>query len=420
MPTYSGYSLGIYTGDMNHARAGGSAIGQDATTATLNPGAMTRLVKAQWVVSTRYYSPSVKFTNKGSIDAIGQPLIGGNGGDGGVAVLAPGLYYARPMRNDWWLGAGINAPFGLATEYNRDWVGRYQSVESSITTLAVNLSLARKLDAQWSVGGGIFYQQAEAKLSNAIDFGSVCLASLPAANCSALGMPAPQSADGFIQLDGDGAGFGGTLGVLWEIDRYRIGASYRSEVEHELEADADYTNPAGVAAFAPLFTDTTATVVLTLPERISLSAYMQLSASIGLMADVTRTSWSNVDVLNIDYANSAQATTTFQKQWDDSTRYSIGIDYVATDRLTIQAGVAREESPIPANTFEPGVPIAGLTWVAAGVVYQMTDALTLDAGISRVMVDDQDIRITGATGETLIGNISSDMMIYGVRLSGSL
>ena len=419
LPVNAGFSLGVYTGDMNHARAGGSAIGQDASTVALNPSAMTQLSDTEWLVSARYYVPSIKFTNKNSIDAIGQPLLGGNGGDGGLTVFAPGFYYTRPMENDWWLGIGLNAPFGLTTKYDSDWVGRYQSIESSIESVALNLSFAKKMSTQWSVGAGLFYQQAAAKLVTAVDFGSVCLGTLDAATCSTLGMPAPQSADGQLSLDGDDAGIGGLLGILYEAENYRIGALYRSKVDHELEASADFATPAGVAAFAPLFTDTTAKIDITLPEQLSLSAYLQLNSQLAVMADVTRTNWSRIKEIDINYSNSAQPNTTLPKKWEATTRVALGMDYIANDRWTIQAGMAKEESPIPDGTFEPGIPIAGISWYSLGAMYQATDTLAIDFGVTKVIVDDQKINISGATGETLVGSISSEMIVYGLRLNGS-
>ena len=38
------------------------------------------------------------------------------------------------------LGAMISAPFGLKTEYDDDWVGRYNAVESDVKIVDLTLS----------------------------------------------------------------------------------------------------------------------------------------------------------------------------------------------------------------------------------------------------------------------------------------
>ena len=44
-------------------------------------------------------------------------------------------------------GAAIGAPFGLKTEYDRDWVGRYNAVESDLKIVDLTLSAAARTAA---------------------------------------------------------------------------------------------------------------------------------------------------------------------------------------------------------------------------------------------------------------------------------
>ena len=66
------------------------------------------------------------------------------------------------------VGLGLNAPFGLATEYDRDWVGRYHAVESDVKTLNINPSIAYKVDDHLSVGAGVSAQYIDATLSSMV------------------------------------------------------------------------------------------------------------------------------------------------------------------------------------------------------------------------------------------------------------
>ncbi|MDZ8224960.1 outer membrane protein transport protein [Nostoc sp. ChiVER01] len=54
----------------------------------------------------------------------------------------PNLYAAWSVSDRLKLGIGINVPFGLSSKYDSNWVGRYQAVESKLTTININPTVA--------------------------------------------------------------------------------------------------------------------------------------------------------------------------------------------------------------------------------------------------------------------------------------
>src|ERR1700730_14894173 len=112
---------------LGNAFAGGAAAAEDASTIFTNPAGMSRLAGIQAVGAGSLICPSAKFSDTGSQPAMFQPL-GGNGGDAGSCALVPALYLAVPINRQWAVGIGVNAPFGLKTEYDSDCVGRFQAV----------------------------------------------------------------------------------------------------------------------------------------------------------------------------------------------------------------------------------------------------------------------------------------------------
>ena len=56
--------------------------------------------------------------------------------------MVPNLYVGVPFTDKWSFGLGINAPFGLKTEYDSSWLGRFQAIESKIETLNINPALS--------------------------------------------------------------------------------------------------------------------------------------------------------------------------------------------------------------------------------------------------------------------------------------
>ena len=65
----------------------------------------------------------------------------------------------------------INAPFGLKTEYDDDWMGRFVAIESELKTLNAQPTLAYRLSPQVSIGAGINVQYAEATLRQGVNVG---------------------------------------------------------------------------------------------------------------------------------------------------------------------------------------------------------------------------------------------------------
>jgi len=99
------------------AFAGGAAIAEDASTVWFNPAGMTRLDRPQLVFSGHFIDPSFKANVISASNVAGTPIGGGAGKDPGESAFVPNLYYTHPITKEFAVGAGINAPFGLTTEY---------------------------------------------------------------------------------------------------------------------------------------------------------------------------------------------------------------------------------------------------------------------------------------------------------------
>jgi len=419
LPTSSNatFSLQPAIGDFNHARAGGSAIANDAVTSYVNPAGMSRLSLSQFAVVGTVYDVSATFENQGSVDALGNPLSGGNGGDGGGTTFVPSLFYVTPFLTDWRFGFSLNSPYGLSTDYGKSWVGRYDAIETSIVTVNLNPSVSYQINSNWSVGGGISFQYADATLSQAIDYGAVCLSVLDPTTCSSLGMPGPQSADGVVELTGDDWSTTFNVGVLFTQDRWRLGLAYRSKTDLDLTGDATFTNPPPAAAFAPAFTNTSITIPLTLPENISLSAYFDVNTKMAVMADIMLTRWSQFDKLVINFGNPAQPTQTIVKDWQDTVRFALGLNYVLDSKWELQGGVAYEQSAIPDATYEPSIPTSDAIWLNLGTRYWHSKESFFDVGLSRIFYKDRKVDLTGAYGETLVGETQSSL--YAINVQGN-
>ena len=122
----------------------GSMVGKDAAVVSLNPAAMVNLDKNTFQSDLTMIDLNAKFTGGGSIlGNPGAPLSGGNGGDPGDPTLVPNMAAVFPMHGGLeglTLGVAVGAPFGLATDYDKNWVGRYRALKSDVKTVDLTLS----------------------------------------------------------------------------------------------------------------------------------------------------------------------------------------------------------------------------------------------------------------------------------------
>lgn len=343
------------------------------------------------------------------------------GGDAGDLALVPNFYYSRRLPNDFVFGLGVNAPFGLKTEYDADWVGRYHAIESEVKTVNINPSIAYKAAPNLSVGVGVSAQYIEATLSQAIDQNSVCVARQVAAGvpvATAIAGCAPVTGDATGTVEGDDWSFGYNFGIIYEAGtNTRVGFSYRSKIKQELEGDASFANAHPAFTMLNVFVPTSVTADVTLPESASLSLYHAINPTVALLADVSWTRWSRFDELRIEYA-SAQPDSVTPENWDNSMRYSLGLNYRYNSAWLLRAGIAYDEEPIPdAQHRTPRIPGNDRTWLAFGANYRYSPALSFDVGYAHLFVDDTPIDVSTATAGALVGEYDNSVDILSAQVN---
>jgi len=400
---------------LGNAYAGGAAGAEDASTIFFNPAGMTRLSGRQFILAAHYIMPYADFDNEGSTHVTGAPLRGDDDGNAGDAKIIPNLYYSRKLSDRFSAGIGINAPFGLATTYDRTWVGRYHAVKSDLMTININPSIAYKVTDQFSIGAGFSAQYAKAELSSAVDFGTIG---------ASFGIPGllPQRNDGYFDLEGDSWGVGYNVGLLYEFTKNtRAGVAYRSRIEHTLEGDADFSGvPAPLKAS---FRDTDAEADVTFPDSLSISLFHQFNPQWMIMADFTWTNWSLFDELVVEFDNGQPSNRTIEK-WQDSYRYSLGATYIPDKNWTIRIGTAYDTSAVAHAKYRtPRIPDGDRIWTALGLGYKVSDMIGVDIGYAHLFINDPDINKT-ATGDdrlrgALKGSYSTHIDIVSAQLTMS-
>lgn len=238
--------------------------------------------------------PSTQFSGTAKLGpALGGGTIpGGNGGDPALTGIVPNLYYQMQVVPHWRVGLGLNAPFGLRTDYPESWKGRYQAVKSDLKTINLDPSVAFAATDRLSVGIGLDIQYAEATLTNAIDNSAVCLGLFGPGACAPAGpaTPGTPATDGFVRVSGDDWALSYNLGVLYApTPGTRFGLSDRSKVHHTLTGTARFSNMPALFTDRGLFVDTGASAEITPSETVSGAVYHEIDRRLAVMGGFTWT-----------------------------------------------------------------------------------------------------------------------------------
>ena len=422
---------------LGRAFAGQAAVAEDASTIFFNPAGLTYLTHSQIAQGLHIIVPKSDFNNDGStLPSAFGPLSGaisGNGDDGGKLAVVPNLYYAHRLNDSMVAGIGVNAPFGLVTEYNDDWVGRYHALKSEMMTVNINPSFAFKANDKLSLGFGINLQYIDVELTKAVDFGGACLAT--AANPAtpvglatvALNCAAPQSYDGKNILKADDWSWGYNLGLIYQAtDATRIAVAYRSKISHHLTGDGTFEvpNDPNVQAVAGAIglTDASISGDIDLPESASFALHHQVNEKWAVMADASWTRWSRFQELAISSPDPANRLNgSVPEKWDNNNRYGIGLTYAHNNAWTFRAGVAYDESPISDKYRTARIAGEDRKWLALGASYKYSDNLIIDAGYTHIFVSDPSLEDESnhdslAESYTLSGDYKASVDILAVQV----
>lgn len=378
---------------MGNAFAGGGAVAEDASTIYFNPAGMTFIKGTQIAGAIHLINPSMEFN--GSISGTGKA--GGNGGDAGDLALVPNIYYKMDLTDDLKFGLGINSPFGLKTEYDPTWMGRFQAINSDVKSININPALAYKVNDKLSVGAGVSAMWAQAKLTSAVN----------------------TAGDPTVNIKADDWGFGFNFGAIYQItDATRISAAYRSKVKQNFNGTSESTFTA-LNSIPSRTLNTNVIADITLPETVSFSAFSQLNEKFDLMGDITWTRWSQFKSLDIIRENGTTLSST-PENWSNVLRFSVGGNYHYSDDLKLRAGLAYDQEAVDSYRTAR-IPGNDRKWLSFGANWKFMPESSVDIGYAHLFISDatiDDNRIANLKGEGhLTGSYSGSVDILSAQIT---
>jgi long-chain fatty acid transport protein len=383
----NGFSLPVQDAlQIGRANAGNVAAASDASTAFHNPAGMTELSGPQMLAGFTVVYAGYDVDNRDSTATTpgtgGAAVpITGDKGDPRTVQPIPTAFYARPMgpRRDFWLGLALSAPWGLGVQYDDDWFGRYDSIETRLTTINLSPAAAYRITEWLSIGGGLNIEYADAKLTNALP------------NTLAPGGPTAAT-DGHAKFTGDDISLGYNVGVLikpWS--RTRIGLHYRSGMTHDLTGTFRVRNLTG--PLAPGNGRVDAKVKLREPDVASIGVAQEVLAGTTLFAEAQWFNWSRFNELRVKF-DDGRADSVRGQDWKDTWSFYGGFEQRLLEKWTLRAGAGYEPTPTVDAFRNTSLPDGDRIRLAAGLSYDWSERLRIDFAYAHVFSQREDIDLT--------------------------
>ena len=312
-----------------------------------NPASITKVDGEAFKASVTYLSPHGDYDLYDANDDIIE-----SGHNRVHFGFAPGTYYVKKINDKDWFGIGAFSRFAMVSEFERNSQVSTNAFVSRLDGVSLTPTFAHKFDDKWSaaVGAEINYVRLTMEKNAMLD--NPTYGTIP------------------THTKGESYALGWNAAANYAFDdKNEIGVVYRSRIKHSMEADFNaYT------AFGAISGDAYGEV--TLPESWHIGYNHKFDDKTRVELNAVRTGWDTYKNLDIMLStgnpmfNGLQAN---PKNWEDGWRYAIGIEHKLSDKYTLMAGYAYDESSIPYNGGDFMVPTGNRRTYSIGARYNDKD-----------------------------------------------
>jgi len=336
----------LAAGQIGPAFTGLTASAKDATAAFGSPAGITRLKEPQLVTQALVAITYSEFD-------VDQDNVGGGDGESDFTVTPiPGIFYVRPLNERWSLGLTFNVPSGIGYDYGTSWAGRYHVTETTLAFVAGQASLAYKANDSLSLSVGTYAMyvdsETKVKVNNLV----------------------PGVIDGSVKLDEAGAAVGYVLGAMYEFsDSTRLGLTYRSEVEPELDGTPTFSglDPLLREALAALdLLGTEVAVDFVVPAQLQVGFYTELSERWSTTGDLV---WVDTSEFGITSLQVEQSSVSVKSTFRDLWVASAGIEYQYADDRKVSFGAMYASSATRNSDRTAALPLDRAIGLGAGLSF---------------------------------------------------
>lgn len=307
-----------------------TAIANDASAIYWNNAGMTQLSGTNFMLGTALIAPNSEF--RGVTPAFTNSYMKSD-------IFFPShLFITHSINESFAVGIGLTTPFGLGTEWNEGWVGRYLAIKTKLETFWIPLTLAYAITDDLSIGASFVYSFADVTITRKSS-------------------QTPFEGDAYVDLQGDDSfAYGYTFGIMYKpIEAVSIGASFRSEVEYQFEGTATTTGAEqlmeiGALPNGPINAD------LTTPMNIVGGIAVQVIPQLKLSADYQWIGWSSYDTLAVNFVDDPEDNVASPRLYKNSFIVRFGAQYNISDQFTLLAGIYYDQMPVEPQYVNPSLP----------------------------------------------------------------
>lgn len=309
----------------------------DAANVAYNPASITKVDGEAFKVSATYLSPH------GEYDLHKDDGTHESGTNRVHFGFAPGTYYVKKLNDKDWFGIGAFSRFAMVSEFERNSAVSTNAFLSRLNGVSVTPTFAHKFDDKWSAAVGAEINYVGLTMEKNL----------------ALGMPTHTKGESYA------LGWNAAANYAFD-DKNEIGVVYRSRIKHSMEADFNAYNFKGTGKTV----SGDAYGEVTLPESWHIGYSHKFNDRTRVELNAVRTGWDTYDALNI---TTPLGLSKNPKNWEDGWRYAIGVEHKLSDKYTLMAGFAYDESSIPYNGGDFMVPTGNRKTYSIGARYNDKD-----------------------------------------------
>ncbi len=293
-----------------------------------NPSATAFLKTPEVMTGLALIYPSVEFENNRGKDYEMTEML----------HPLPFLYAAYPVSDRFTLNFSFNVPYGLTTDWDSDWAGRYDAVYTKLRCYFFTPSVAVKITDRLSLGFGAQIVYADAELRKYID---------------------PAVPNVKTKLTGDDWDAGWVVALTYKLfEHTTLGLTYRSQITLDLDGDAKYYNVPPI--LAGLFRNGDGEVFLDLPDTLSLGITTRVLPGWTLSLDLLWSGWSTYEQLKFKYdyvpGTGRPGSVIQPKDWDDVWSVRVAAEHALTESLVLRVSYVFDPSPIDDRYRGPELP----------------------------------------------------------------
>lgn len=328
----------------------------DAANVAYNPASITKVDGEAFKVSATYLSPHGEYDLYGENDKLLE-----SGHNRVHFGFAPGTYYVKKLNDKDWFGIGAFSRFAMVSEFERNSQVSTNAFVSRLDGVSVTPTFAHKFDDKWSaaVGAEINYVRLTMEKNSVWN-------------------PVDKEALMPTHTKGESYALGWNAAVNYAFDdKNEMGVVYRSRIKHSMEADFhayDVVNSNTNQYLGNFSGDAYGEV--TLPESWHIGYSHKFNDKTRVELNAVRTGWSTYDSLDITLSGvggGLDGLHSNPKNWEDGWRYAIGVEHKLSDKYTLMAGFAYDESSIPYDGGDFMVPTGNRKTYSIGARYNDKD-----------------------------------------------